>query len=222
MRQVDLAEDDRRSRRSDVGLGRCRRRHPRRLPTAQAGRLDGPGGCAAPLAHRPGERGARPTGQPATGSTRSRPGRVARHSRARRLRRGLPGDAFRRDAATGEPRPDPRHRCRRLADGRAVRRPGRDDQGDARRRGPRPVAPVPPDGGVGHPSPPRGGEAGGSGRAAVPAPWIGDGRHRSGSRPPRDETEMPFQVVVRRARAVLRGLPEDEGAALRAVRAGRR
>ncbi len=39
---------------------------------------------------------------------------------------------------------------------------------------------------------------------------------------PRDETEMPFQVVVRRARAVLRGVPETEGAALRAVRAGRR
>ena len=60
MRQVDLAEDDRRSRRSDDGLGRCRRRHPRWLPAAQAGGLDGPGGCAAPLAHRPRERGDRP------------------------------------------------------------------------------------------------------------------------------------------------------------------
>jgi NitT/TauT family transport system ATP-binding protein len=34
---------------------------------------------------------------------------------------------------------------------------------------------------------------------------------------PRDETEMPFQMVVRRARAILRGEPNDEGAVLPAV-----
>ena len=142
--------------------------------------------------------------QPAPRSQCPPPDGAAGHGGPRRLRRRLPVDAVGRDAAAGRARPHPGGRRRSVADGRAVRRPRRDDQGDPRRRGAGAVATLPAHRAVGDPSPARSGEARRPGHPAVTPAGHGDRRHRRAPPPApgRDRDAVPG-----------RGSPGEIGAA---------
>ncbi len=139
LRQEHPAATDRRPRRAHL-------RHPRGVRQDRRARRASTRTTASPFSRPaccPGAR-SRPTSScrcelhgVERGARRARVERAARAGRPGRLRRVLPRSAVRRHAAAGRHRPRAGRAAPAAADGRAVRRPGRDDPGaDAERTGP--------------------------------------------------------------------------------------